>query len=97
MVDIGLESDGKKIACEVSLTTTVEHELGNIGKCLKAGYDNVVLCSPERRTLEKVKALVFKKLKKSDQETVLFLQPEELFFYFEKEAAEGEGEEGLKD
>ncbi len=93
MVDVGLERDGKRIACEVSLTTTDEQELGNIEKCLRAGYDKVILCSPEKRTLEKVKTLVLKKVKKSDQEKILFLQPEELFFYFEQEAADGAGKE----
>jgi len=93
MVDVGLEGNGKKIACEVSLTTTDEQELGNIEKCLRAGYDKVILCSPEKRTLEKVKMLVLKKTKKSDQEKVLFLQPEDLFFYFEKEAAQSAGKE----
>ena len=37
--------------------------------------------------------LVLKKTKKSDQEKVLFLQPEDLFFYFEKEAAQSAGKE----
>ncbi|MFQ5965232.1 MAG: type IV secretory system conjugative DNA transfer family protein [Candidatus Scalinduaceae bacterium] len=93
MVDVGLESDGKKIACEISLTSTDEQELGNIEKCIKAGYDKVILCSPEKRTLEKVKTLALQRLKKPDQEKILFFQPEELFFYLEKEAAASAGKE----
>ncbi len=75
------------------MTSTDEQELGNIEKCIKAGYDKVILCSPEKKTFEKVKTLVFKKLKKSEQEKILFLQPEELFFYLEKEAADSAGKE----
>lgn len=92
-VDVSLERDGKRIACEISMTTTHEHELSNIEKCLRAGYDTVILCSPERRTLDMVKALVSRKLSESDQDKVLFFQPEELFFYLEQEAASGAGGE----
>lgn len=86
-VDVGLEREGKRIACEISVTTTDEHELSNIEKCLRAGYDTVILCSSERRTLDKVKALASKRLKESDQEKVLFFEPEALFFYLETETA----------
>lgn len=96
-VDVGLERDGKRIACEISVTTSEEHELSNIEKCLRAGFDIVVLCSLERRILDKVKALASQKFSGSDLEKVLFLQPEELFFYLEQEAAsEGGTEERVK-
>jgi len=65
-VDVGLERDGKKIACEISVTTTSEHELSNIQKCLRAGYDTVILCSQEKRTLEKVKSLASQKLAETE-------------------------------
>ncbi|GAI23102.1 unnamed protein product, partial [marine sediment metagenome] len=86
-VDVGLERDGKRIACEVSLTSTDKQELSNIEKCLTAGYDKILLCSPDKRTLDKVKSLTIQKLKESDKEKVLFFQPEELFSYLEEEAA----------
>jgi hypothetical protein len=65
----------------------------DIQKCLASGYEKVILCSPEKKGLEKIKTFVMKKLKSSDQEKVLFLQPEELFFYLEKEAAAFAGKE----
>jgi len=92
-VDVGLERDGKRIACEVSLTSTDKQELSNIKKCLAAGYEKIVLCSPEKRTLEKVKALVYRELKESDKDKVLFFQPEEFFSYLEEEAALEESKE----
>ena len=92
-VDVSLERDGKRIACEISVTTSDEQELSNIEKCLASGYEKVILCSPERKGLEKTKALVVKRLKSSNQEKVLFFQPEELFFYLEKEAASFAGKE----
>lgn len=96
-VDVGLERNGKRIACEISITTSDEHELGNVTKCLEAGYDTVVLCSPNRKTLDKAKNLAIQRLSESDVGKVLFLQPDELFFYLEQEAArEASNEERVK-
>ena len=92
-VDVGLERNGKRIACEISITTGDEHELGNILKCLEAGYDTVVLCSPDRRTLDKVRRLATQKLPEPDLQRVLFLQPDELFSYLDQEAAQGASKE----
>jgi hypothetical protein len=92
-VDVSLEHDGRKIACEISVTTTDEHEFSNIEKCLMAGYEKVVVCSPEKKTLEKIKTFVTQRLKEADKERVLFFQPEDLFFYLEKEAASLAGKE----
>ena len=87
-VDVSLERNGKKIACEFSVTTNSEHELSNIEKCLKAGYDKVIMCSPEKKSLEKIRTLVMEKLADSGIEKVMFFEPEELLFYLEDEAAQ---------
>jgi len=92
-VDVGLEQDGRRIACEVSVTSTDEQELSNIEKCLRSGYDRVILCSPERRILEKIKLLAFQRVDESDRGKLLFFQPEELFSYLETEAATMGGKE----
>jgi hypothetical protein len=92
-VDIGLEQGGKRIACEVSVTTTDEHELSNIEKCLRAGYDTVVLCSPERKILERIRTFVTQKTDEADREKLLFLQPEDLFSYLESQSATLAGKE----
>jgi hypothetical protein len=92
-VDVSLERDGRKIACEISITSPSEQELANIQKCLAAGYDKVVLCSPDRKTLETVHALEEKNLSQAEMQKVMFFQPEDLFFYLEKEAAEAASEE----
>ena len=77
-VDVSLERNGLKIACEISITTDEENELLNIEKCLKAGYEKVILCSPEKRKLNKIKALASERLDTLDREKVFFLQPEEI-------------------
>lgn len=92
-VDIGLERSGRKIACEISITTSGEQELKNIQKCLSADFDKIVFCSPDIKTLESVKALAENKISQQELQKVLFFQPEDLIFYLEKEAAEAASEE----
>jgi hypothetical protein len=57
-VDLLLERDGKTFACEISISTTVDHEVGNISKCLKAGFqDVVVICLDDERLTAIAKAV----------------------------------------
>jgi hypothetical protein len=85
-VDVHLERDGLKIACEICVTCPEAHELGNIEKCLNAGYDKVILCSPEKKVLTKVRKLASKNLKKAEWQRVLFFLPDELTAYLKEEA-----------
>ena len=57
----------------------------------------VMLCSPEKRTLGKMKALISQRLEASDQERVLFFQLDELFSYLEEAGPEAGEEERTKD
>ncbi len=83
-VDVALERNGKKIACEISVTSSNEQEIKNIEKCFAAGFEKVVLCSPEKKTLDDVKALISERLPGRDLDRVLFLQPEELLHYLDE-------------
>jgi hypothetical protein len=57
-VDLFLERSGQVIACEISVTTTIDHEVGNVAKCLKAGIPKVaVICLDEDR-LQKISAAI---------------------------------------
>jgi len=94
-VDVGLEKDGHKVACEISVTTGEAQELKNIEKCLVAGYEQVILCSPEKKTLEKVKALLAEKYEESEKEKILLFRPEELFFHFEEQSTGEAGKEEM--
>jgi hypothetical protein len=49
-IDLALEKPGLFIGCEISFETTIDHEVGNVIKCLKAGCDHVaVICGSEAR------------------------------------------------
>jgi hypothetical protein len=93
-IDVALEQNGKRIACEISVTSTPEQELKNIEKCLAAGFEKVVLCSPEKRILESVKSMLLPSLGKADQNRVFFFLPDELFFFLEEKAAAEASKEG---
>jgi hypothetical protein len=96
-VDVSLERDESKIACEISVTSTSEQELSNVEKCLSAGYEKIILCAPERKSLEKIRTFILENLDDTGKEKVLFFQPEELLFYLEEEAAKaGTREERVK-
>jgi hypothetical protein len=74
-----------------------EQELRNIEKFLSASFERVILCSPERKTLEGVKTLEERKFGKSGMERISFLRPEEILTYLaEIEAAEQSKEERIK-
>jgi hypothetical protein len=93
-IDVAMERGDKKIACEISVTSTDEYELRNIGKCLAAGYDPVVLLSSEQKTINKVRKLAAARLDNESLARVMFLLPEEFVSYLEDADAEGAGGEG---
>ncbi len=51
-VDVSLEKENLRIACEVSVTSTIDYETGNVLKCLTAGYDYVVVVVSDQKKLK---------------------------------------------
>jgi hypothetical protein len=78
-VDVALRKGEHSVACEIGVTTDPEHELGNVQKCLAAGFERVLVVSPEKKTLNQIKALVVSSLDKGQAGRVNFCTPEELF------------------
>lgn len=89
-----MERDEHSIACEICITTSPEHELANIKKCLASRYESIILCSPDRKSLQKVKALASKELTESELQKVRFFAPDALALFFEEEAAKSAGKTG---
>ncbi len=96
-VDVLLEKESEKIACEISVTTDEIHELENIRKCLASGYGEVIVCAEDRKKLEKIRKLASEKVDPNDQPNVLFFTPEELMSYLAaKDAKDVFEEEKIK-
>lgn len=82
-VDVAIQKGELKIGCEITVTTSPSHELGNVQKCLAAGFDAVAVVSANKKTLEKARAFVTSTLDQPLIPRVHFFSPEELFGYLE--------------
>jgi len=96
-VDVGLLKGDSKIAVEISVTTPDTWEMQNINKCLQAGYNPVIICSTDRKHLEKIRKITESNLDSITLANVLFFDPESLFLYLDQRTAETmSGEERVK-
>src|SRR6185295_1335396 len=57
-VDVVLRRGKRIIACEVSFTNTVEYEVGNVQKCLEAGFRQVAVVCQKRSKLAQIERAV---------------------------------------
>ncbi len=78
-VDVVVRKGELAIACEIGITTSPEHEVQNIEKCLAAGFHRVLLVSPEKKTLQRARANAAAVLDQTQLELVSFCSPEEMF------------------
>ena len=80
-VDLWLERSGYSIACEISVTTTIDHEVRNVLKCLKAGCKKMaVICLDEER-LQKIEVGVSGSLGEEAAAPVAYFLPDEFMAY----------------
>ena len=87
-VDLWLERSGQSIACEISISTTIDHEVGNVAKCLKAGVPKVaVICLDEER-LRKIGSAVSGSLGAELAARVEYFQPDQFVAYLKTLPAE---------
>lgn len=87
-VDVSLGRDGIRVACEISVTSSKEQELGNIGKCLAAGYEHVLMIATNSRRLASLRKAAMAALEAPAAERVRFLSPEELVVFLDTLVAE---------
>ena len=76
-IDVGLVRSDMRIACEISVTTTVDHEVGNVRKCLREGFDLIAVITANERRLKQIEAAVAGCLDAADAACVKYFQPEE--------------------
>jgi hypothetical protein len=84
--DVALRREGHSLACEISVTTGADHEIGNVEKCLEAGFDDVVLLSLHRGTLGKVRQAAETRVAENDRGRLHFMSPEEFFTFLDAQA-----------
>jgi hypothetical protein len=86
-VDVALEKNGKRIACEIGITTTKEWEVHNLLKCIAAGYNPVIAISNDKKGIELMQKQVNETLDANTRKKVFVMEPEQLFFYLDTETA----------
>jgi hypothetical protein len=77
-IDVALYRGEAKIACEISVTTPLEYEVGNVEKCLAAGFKDVAVISLKKARLGKLDKLLACALPPEHLKKVHLFTPEEL-------------------
>jgi hypothetical protein len=95
-VDVELESDAVKIACEISVTNEAAYEVKNIKKCLDAAFDRVVVISSDERHLAKIKKLAASLILEAEQTKIEFLLPDAFYTWLETAAGDNQPTETVK-
>ena len=57
-VDIILSRSGLAIACEVTITNPIDYEVGNVEKCIKAGFDQIAVIGVAADKLKRMETAV---------------------------------------
>jgi len=89
LVDVALEKGSRAIACEVSVTTDTDHEIGNVQKCLAAGFQDVIVVSSEKKVLNSVRQALAGALSAAQYRQLKFLTPEGAFSFIDSLEAGG--------
>ncbi|MHB8146694.1 MAG: type IV secretory system conjugative DNA transfer family protein, partial [Vulcanimicrobiaceae bacterium] len=82
-VDVALVRGEQRIAFEISVTTNRDHELGNVEKCLAAGYAQIVLVGSNERHVKLLGKFIEENLEERDQGKVIYVVPEALMDYLD--------------
>lgn len=79
-IDILLIRNELSIACELSVTNTIDYEVKNILKCIEVGYEHIVMLCSNETHLRNIKHAASEVL---DISRVQFLNPEHLHLYLD--------------
>lgn len=82
-VDVALENENLKIACEIAVTNTIEYELQNIQKCLAAGFDKIAVISTDSKHLANIRKKVESVISTEQITRVHFLEPDSFHLFLE--------------
>jgi hypothetical protein len=83
-VDLAIESSQHKIAVEITITTTIDHEVGNVLKCLRADFPTVAVVSSRESKLEQMKMALAGALGPEVSSRVDYFLPDQFVEYLTK-------------
>lgn len=70
------------VACEISVTTTVEHEVANLTKCLQTKFDHIIFVCKDKRRRTKVEAALNAEL--PDVKHIIYVAPDDILAALEQ-------------
>jgi hypothetical protein len=82
--DLVLEKEGCSIACEISVTTTIDHEFGNITKCLKGGFNAIAVISIKKAWLKEIAETVVAALGVDEAAKISYFTPDQFIEHLTK-------------
>jgi hypothetical protein len=77
-VDVALQRDDMRIAVEITVTTPTAHELGNVRKCLAAGFDQVLLVAADEKARKRLDKALTAELETDLKPRVTCILPDEI-------------------
>lgn len=80
-IDVALTRGDRRIACEISVTSTRDQELANVEKCLAAGYAEVILVAAHDRQRQMLQKYIGDALEEAVRANVRYVIAEELLAY----------------
>lgn len=86
--DLVIKNAHRAIACEISVTTTIDHEFGNVAKCIKAGFLHVAVISSSPARLKQIEQAVKGGLGADESARVGYYSPDAFIAHTEKLAKE---------
>lgn len=87
-VDLALESSRRTMAVEITVTTTVDHEVGNVLKCLDAEFPTVAVVSGSEAKLRQMREAVTGTVGAELSARVGYFTPDQLLAHLERLAQE---------
>jgi hypothetical protein len=81
LVDVLLFKEDNTIAVEICHTTDAEWEMGNILKCLNAGYTQIVSLSEDERQLERIRKKCSTGIAEFEKHPVFFFTPDAFYAF----------------
>lgn len=85
--DLVLRRGDQTIACEISVTTTADHEAANVRKCLQSNYTHIAVITTVRSKLARIQQLVTESVTAADAARVGYYRPEQFITHFYDRAA----------
>lgn len=74
--DVVLKKGELTVACEISVTTAVEHEVANLTKCLQAKFSHIIFVCKDKRRQDKVQRMLAST--QPGTESIIFIGPDDI-------------------